>query len=80
MCSDAQIFILTGFSVGAREPATTDSVTGVRKEERREGDTFNGACAPTLPLRSEAGAAPWLPEQSILYLFILYMLHNSDGN
>lgn len=43
MCSDAQIFISTGFSVGAQEPVTTDSVTGGRKEASREGDTFNGS-------------------------------------
>ncbi len=33
MCSDAQIFILLGFSVRAWEPATNDSVTDERKEE-----------------------------------------------
>lgn len=36
MCSDAQIFILLGFSVRAREPVTDDSATGLRKEGREE--------------------------------------------
>lgn len=35
MCSDAQIFIFTGFSVRTREPATIDSVTTERG--RKEG-------------------------------------------
>lgn len=38
MCSEAQIFILTGASVRAREPATDDSVTGVSEEGGTEGE------------------------------------------
>lgn len=47
MCSDAQIFILLGFSCQSRgSRATADSVTVLRKEEGPRKEPFIGITAP----------------------------------
>lgn len=58
MCSDAQIFIFTGFSVRAREPATIDSVTTERGRKEGLSEKPLTVLAAMPPLLADRAAAP----------------------